>query len=47
MFLPYKKIIVLFGLAGLSLLGILAAKPLQADKPEIQKPESAFKKHQR
>ena len=36
MFLPYKKIIVLSGLAGFSLLGILAAKPLKEDKPEYK-----------
>ena len=33
MFLPYKKIIALAGLAGLTLLGILAAKPPQEEKP--------------
>jgi hypothetical protein len=36
MFLPYKKIIVLFCLAGFSLLGILAAKPPREDKPEYK-----------
>ena len=36
MFLPYKKIFVLFCLAGFSLLGILAAKPPQADKPRYK-----------
>ena len=36
MFLPYKKIIVLFTLAALSLLGIQAVKPPQADKPEYK-----------
>jgi hypothetical protein len=36
MHLPYKKIIVLFCLAGFSLMGILAAKPHQADKPEYK-----------
>jgi hypothetical protein len=36
MFLPYKKIIVLFCLTGFSLLGILAAKPPQADKPQYK-----------
>jgi len=36
MFLPYKKIIVLSSLAGLSLLGILAAKPYGDDKPKYK-----------
>jgi Photosynthetic reaction centre cytochrome C subunit len=36
MFLPYKKIIVLFCLAGFSLLGILAAKLPLEDKPEYK-----------
>jgi hypothetical protein len=36
MFLPYKKFIVLSCLAGLSLLGVLAAKPPQDDKPEYK-----------
>jgi len=36
MFLPYKKIITLCGLAGFSLLGILAAKPPQSDKPDYK-----------
>lgn len=36
MFLPYKKCIVLSSLAGLCLLGILAAKPLRTDKQEYK-----------
>jgi hypothetical protein len=36
MFIPYKKIIALSGIAGFSLLGILAAKPPQEDKPEYK-----------
>lgn len=36
MFLPYKKIIVLSSLAVLFLIGILAAKPPEADKPEYK-----------
>jgi Photosynthetic reaction centre cytochrome C subunit len=33
MFLPYKKIIAISGLASLTLLGILAAKPPGEEKP--------------
>jgi hypothetical protein len=36
MFLPYKKISVLFCLAGFSVIGILAAKPPKADKPQYK-----------
>ena len=36
MVLPYKKVIVLSTLAGLCLLGILAAKPPQDDKPKYK-----------
>jgi hypothetical protein len=33
MLLPFKKMMVLSGLAGFTMLGILAAKPLQEEKP--------------
>jgi len=36
MFLPYKKMIVLIGLSGVTILGILAAKPPQEKKPEYK-----------
>lgn len=36
MFLPFKKIIVLSGFFGFILLGILAAKPPQEDKPKYK-----------
>lgn len=36
MFLPFKKIIVLSGFFGFTLLGILAAKPAQEDKPKYK-----------
>jgi hypothetical protein len=36
MFLPFKKIIVVAGLTGLTLLGILAAKPPREEKPQYK-----------
>jgi hypothetical protein len=36
MFLPYKKIITLIGLAGFSLLGLLAAKSPVDEKPKYK-----------
>ncbi len=36
MFLPYKKCVVLSSLAGLCLLGIMAAKPLKEDIPKYK-----------
>jgi hypothetical protein len=44
MFLPYKKIIVFSGLAGFTLLGILAAKPPQEEKNEYKNLQVLSKK---
>jgi Photosynthetic reaction centre cytochrome C subunit len=44
MFLPYKKIVAFSGLAGFTLLGILAAKPPQEEKTEYKNLQVISKK---